>query len=393
MIWIGFLLSVALLILVSRRDLALGMAVAAGVLALFTHTWGSFGTALWTTVSSPSVLLLSLVVGAIPLIGGVMQASGEMDRLVDNLRMGIRPFLALGPALLGMLPMPGGALLSAPLVERGAGSAPPDIKAAANTWFRHVMLLIYPLGAEFIASAKVAQLDVYSVIPYLMPTFLLMVLLGYIFLLRRVSGRLPISGPFALRGLLIPLGIILAAPVLDFLLKRSVVLPYTEIGTAAGVALSLAMAIGIGRIGMKHLGRITRKAAPWKYMLIILAMFAFLNTFRASGVPEQIQALSLSPVLLCVVIATLLGLITGRMQAPMSIIIPIYMTTYGPMSGTVFAITYFSVFLGFILTPVHPCISVSLQYFKISLHDFLKQAAIPAAAAWVITLLVALLVF
>ncbi len=393
MIWMGFLLSVALLILVSRRDLALGMAVAAGVLALFTHTWSSFGHALWTTVASPSVLLLSLVVGAIPLIGGVMQASGEMDRLVDNLRMGIRPFLALSPALLGMLPMPGGALLSAPLVERGAGGAPPDIKAAANIWFRHVMLLIYPLGAEFIASAKVAQLDVYSVIPYLMPTFLLMVLLGYIFLLRRVSGRLPNSGPFALRGLLIPLGIILAAPVLDFLLKRSVELPYTEIGTAAGVVLSLVLAIGIGRMGLTHLGRIARKAAPWKYMLIILAMFAFLNTFRASGVPEQIQALSLSPVLLCVVIATLLGLITGRMQAPMSIIIPIYMTTYGPMSGTVFAITYFSVFLGFILTPVHPCISVSLQYFKTSLHDFLKQAAVPAAVAWVITLLVALFVF
>jgi len=393
MVWIGFSLAVALLIVVSRRDLALGMAVAAVVLAVFTHTWGSFGAALWATVSSPSVLLLSLVVGVIPLIGGVMQATGEMDRLVDNLRIGIRPFLALAPGLLGMLPMPGGALLSAPLVERGAGAAPSDVKSAANIWFRHVVLLIYPLGAEFIASAKVAGLEVYYVIPFLIPTFVLMVLLGYVFLLRRVRGRISSAGPFSLSGLMVPLVIILIAPLLDFLMKRLVALPYTELGTVTGVMVSLILALTIGRMGWAAFGRVVRKAAPWKYMLIIVAMFAFLNTFQASGVPERIQELSLSPVLLCVVIGFLLGLITGRMQAPMLIIVPIYVETYGPVTGSVFALTYFSVFLGFILTPVHPCISVTLAYFHTSLHGFLRRVAAPTAVAWLMALGFALWLF
>jgi len=57
-------------------------------------------------------------VAIIPLIGGGLEESGRMAELVSNLRIGRRAFLASSPALLGMLPMPGGALLSAPLVER-----------------------------------------------------------------------------------------------------------------------------------------------------------------------------------------------------------------------------------------------------------------------------------
>ena len=56
-VWIGFALSIVLLLLVSRRNLALGMAVAATVLAAFTLSPVSLGDALWRTISDPSVLL------------------------------------------------------------------------------------------------------------------------------------------------------------------------------------------------------------------------------------------------------------------------------------------------------------------------------------------------
>ncbi len=393
LLWVGFSSAIVLLLVVSRRDLALGMGIAAIVLAIFTHSFASFGNALWVTISDPSVLLLALVVGIIPLIGGVMEASGEIDRLVANLRIGIRPFLALGPGLLGMLPMPGGALLSAPLIERGAAHAPADIKAAANVWFRHALLLVYPLGPALIASAKIANLEVYSTIPYLIPAFLLTLGLGYLFLLRRVSGALKQTGAFSLIGLLVPLLIILIAPILDLTLKRTATLPYTEIATVAGVLVSLVMGILIGKIRLPQFGHIIRKAQPWKYMFIIVAMFAFLNVFATSGLPERIGAMALPPVILCIVIGALLGLITGRIQAPMSIVVPIYVTTYGAMSAPAFAATYFAIYLGYILTPIHPCISVSLEYFKTSLGAFVRRLAIPTAAALVVTLVVGLFVF
>ncbi len=393
LVWIGFALSIVLLLVVSRRNLALGMAIAAVVLAAFTLTPGSFGDALWRTISDPSVLLLALIVGVIPLIGGAMETSGEMERLVSNLRIGVRPFLALAPALLGMLPMPGGALLSAPLIERGAGHTAPDVKAATNVWFRHALLLVYPLGPALIASAKIAGIEVYDAIPYLIPAFLLTIGVGYAFLLRRASGRLSQSGAFSLVGLLVPLGIILAAPFLDLLLNGTLQLPIAEIGTTIGVFVSLAAAMVVGRLGIRQLGTIVRRMTPWKYVFIVLAMFAFLNVFTSSGVPERIGAMTLPPVVLCVVIGAVLGLITGRIQAPMSIIIPIYASTYGSISAPLFALTYFAVFLGYILTPIHPCISVSVEYFKTSMGRFLRRMAAPAAIGLVAALVVGLFVF
>ena len=393
LLWIGFSLAILLLLVVSRRDLALGMGLATVALGVFTLSATGFGTALWMTISDPSVLLLALVVGLIPMIGGAMDVSGQMDRLVSNLRIGVRPFLAFSPALLGMLPMPGGALLSAPLIERGAGHTPADVKAAANVWFRHVLYLVYPLGTALIASVKMAGLEVYAVIPFLVPPFLLTLVTGYVFLLRRAGGRLVQPGAFSWSGLLVPLAILLVAPLLDLVLKRATSLPYTEIGTAAGVFASLILTTWIGRVRLVQLRRIFRDMRPWKYVLIVLAMFAFLNVFTASGAPERIAEMALPPVVLCVIIGAALGLITGRIQAPMSIIVPIYASTHAAMTAPVFALTYFAIFLGYVLTPIHPCISVSVEYFGTSMGPFLRRMLAPAASGLVAAFLVGLLVF
>jgi len=392
LVWIGFALSVVLLLFVSRRNLAIGMAIAAVVLAAFTLTPVAFGEALLRTISDPSVLLLALVVGTIPLIGGLLERSGEMDRLVSNLRIGVRPFLALAPALLGMLPMPGGTLFSAPLIERGAGHAMADVKAAANIWFRHTLLPIYPLGAALIASAKIAGFEVYDVIPMMMPAFALNLLLGYVFLLRRVDGKLARFGPFSPAGLLVPLLVILIAPVIDLVLRNAVHLPYTEIGTAAGVLASLVLAIGVCRPTLKSVREVAVKMKPWKFAAIIFAMFAFLEVFQASGLPERIGALTLPPLVLCVAIGLALGLITGRIQAPMAIVVPVYVSTYGDMSAAAFAVTFYAVFLGFILTPIHPCVSVSLEYFNTSLSSFWWRLAAPAGVGLGAALLAGLFV-
>ena len=391
--WIGFAVSLVLLLVLSRRNLALGMFVAAAVLALFSLSAAKIGDALLTTATDPSVWLLAWVVALIPMIGGVLEESGQMDRLVSNLRIGVRPFLAFAPALLGMLPMPGGALLSAPLVERGAGHVPDDIKAAANVWFRHVLLLVYPLGSALIASSKAAGLSVYGVVPFMVPSCILIALLGVVFLLHRVGaapGVLPGKEagsethdrpPFSCRGLLVPLALILIAPILDLLLAVTCSLPYPEIGTAIGISASLTVSAIVGRTSRTTIASVFRRMRPWKYALIILAMFLFLAVFRNSGIPEAIADMSLHPVLLCVVVGFLLGAVTGRIQAPMAILIPIFVSTYGSMGVIALAVTYSAVFVGYIITPIHPCISVSVEYFHTSIGAFLRRTAAPVAIA------------
>ncbi len=392
LIWIGFSLSIVALLYISRRSIWLAMTTAAVLLAAFTLSVNGMVTALALTFTDPSVLLIAFVVGVIPLIGGALEESGGMDRLVSNMRMKKRAFLAVSPALLGLLPMPGGALLSAPLIERGGEGVPADVKTAGNVWFRHAFLLIYPLGSSLIASTKIASVGLYQAILFLFPAFVITLGIGYFLILGGVSGKMTYEEDFSLSGLMIPLGIILVAPVIDIIMKSTLQLSPSEIGTAVGVSVSLLLAMGTGGIGTSKLVSIAKKMEPWKYSLIILAMFLFLNVFTLSGSPEMLGSLNMPPIVLCVVIGFGLGVITGRIQTPIAIVIPIFIVAHGAVSLPVFAVTYFSVYLGYLISPVHPCVSVSLEYFSVSMSSFLRRMALPVILAGLADLAVALLV-
>jgi integral membrane protein (TIGR00529 family) len=377
--WIGFFVSIAVLLTVSRKNLALALFAAGITLGLFTISSYNIGMKIWETITDSSVVLLAVVMGIISMIGGALEISGRMDDLVNNLRIGKKPFLMFSPALIGMLPMPGGALLSAPLVEKGGVGVNPENKAALNVWFRHAFLLIYPLSAFLIVSTKIAGLDVYTVLPYLLPFFIFTVLLGYLFFLRNAEGKINYTKKFSLKKLIIPLLVIMIAPLLDFLIRSIFELPVREISLLIAVAVSFIMAFVLGNLNLNSIRSISKKMKPWNFAFIILGMFIFINIFKASGVPESIAGLTLPNTMLCVSLSFLLGIVTGRVQVPASIVIPTYLAISGlsSMPPPIFVITLFSIFIGYVISPVHPCVAVSTEYFKIKIQDFLKVAILP----------------
>lgn len=381
--WIGFFVSIAVLLIVSKKNLALALFAAGIMLGFFTISPYNVGMKIWETLIDPSIVLLAAAMGIIPLIGGALEISGKMDDLVNNLRIGKKPFLMFSPAMIGMLPMPGGALLSAPLVEKGGAGVNPENKAALNVWFRHAFLLIYPLSAFLIVSAKIANLKVYTVLPYLLPFFVFTVLLGYLFFLRNADGKIKYPKKFSLKKLLLPLLVIMIAPVLDFLIQNIFELPVREISLVIAVVVSFILAFVLGNLSLSSAKHISKKMKPWNFAFIIIGMFIFINIFKASGVPESIAGLTLPNIMLCVFISFLLGIVTGRVEVPASIVIPTYLATSGlsSMSPLIFVITFFSIFIGYVISPVHPCVAVSGEYFKIKYQDFLKVVFLPAFIA------------
>lgn len=389
--WLGLLFAIAALLGLARWKLYVALFVAAAVFGLLALPPQRIGSALIGVFRDPGILLLALIVAIIPLIGGGLEESGQMEGLVRNMRIGRRAFLAFGPALVGMLPMPGGALLSAPLVERGGGEAAGALKAAVNVWFRHVLFLVYPLGPALIASTKVAGLEVYQVIPCLLPLCLLSILLGYWFLLRSVEGRMDYAGSFSLKGLLLPLGVLLAAPLTDLILESAVALPVRELGTLVGVSLSFLLVVSFGRLNWSGLVQVGKKMRVWRFSLVILGMFFFIRIFQRSAAPQLLAGLALPPAVLGVVGGFLLGLITGRIEASASIIIPILAVGATGVTLPLFAVIFYSIFLGYVLTPMHPCIAVSTEYFGVSLRAFLARLALPAGLALALAAILATL--
>ncbi len=378
--WFGFFLAIVALLVISRKNLAIAMFIGAFILGVFTMPPDKVATAFYRAFTDPSTILLALVLGLIPMIGGTLKASGQMDNLVNNMRIGKKAFLGVSPALIGMLSMPGGALLSGPLVEKGGKGVSKDKKAGLNVWFRHILYLIYPLAPQLIVSAKVAGLDIYRIIPYLVLLFFFSLFLGYFFFLRDVPRKTDYEGKFSLKKLLPPLTVIFLAPVLDFSLKAFV--SPEEVATLIGVTTSLVLAIIIGKVRTSNLYGVAKDSKPWNFALMMVGTVIFLNVFTISGIPELLGSIEITAEILCVAIGFLLGFGTGRMVTPAGIVIPIFLTKFGPISPIIFAITYFSIFLGYVLSPVHPCVSLSAEFFGIDIKGFFKVTAPPALIAF-----------
>jgi integral membrane protein (TIGR00529 family) len=388
--WFGFIISLAVILIVARKNLPLALLCGALVLGVFTLPLLTMIDRIMFTFTDMSILLLALAMGVIPMIGGTMKQSGQMDDLVNNMRIGRKGIMALSPAILGLLPMPGGALLSAPILEKAGETVPNDLKVAINDWFRHLFVMIYPLSSALIASAKIADLNLYMAALYLLPSFGFALFIGYVFFIRKVHGFMHYAGTFSLGKLLLPLAIILSAPFIDFTLKEIIDLPVQEIATVLGVCVAFILS---WRLSTKKLDliQIARQMKPWNFALIILGMFVFLHIFQASNVADLIASVPLAPATLCVVAGFILGFATGRVLLPASIILPVYLTV-SPLSPLTFAIIYTSIFFGYVISPVHPCVAVSLEYFDVPLRKFFKLLAVPTLIVFLATLVISLFI-
>lgn len=378
LLWSSFVLSLGLMLWLAQRNLWLGLFVGALLLGIINLPISTLLAAILSVATDQSILLLALAVGVIPLIGGVLGATALMDDLISALRIRARHFLILAPAFLGMLPMPGGALLSAPVVSRvGNGISSRDY-AAINVWFRHVLVMIYPLGG-LLATAKMAQMNVYREMVLLIPAFLIMTVLGYLFLLKPIDAHLRLNGNANGKKMLIPLLIILIAPVLHLTLMTLLPHMIAEIPLVIGVTSSLLLAIICGRMQAGDLGKLLLKVAPWRYFLIIIGMFTFLRVFEKSPLINVIAGMDFSPPVLVVGIGFLLGALTGRAQLAFSLLLPIYYVKYGigQLTPVAFALMYFSVFMGYVMSPIHPCILMTIEYFKLDLPSFYRKVLPP----------------
>ncbi|MGQ9699711.1 MAG: DUF401 family protein [Candidatus Bipolaricaulaceae bacterium] len=58
----------------------------------------------------------------------------------------------------------------------------------------------------------------------------------------------------------------------------------------------------------------------------------------------------------------LMGLAPGRQQAAVSAAIPLYLAAKGYLTPLGFSVIYQASYLGYLLSPLHPCLAVSAEY-------------------------------
>ncbi|MFX1323894.1 MAG: DUF401 family protein [Promethearchaeota archaeon] len=382
--WLSFILIIGIVLIFSRYELgvvltlgAVGFAFLAGVDIIQT---------LINVLTNPSILALIIIMILIPILGGIMEESGLMMEMIQKLRISKKVSLMIIPALFGLLPVPGGALMSAPIVQQIDTEEDADIKVSINVWYRHMPILIYPLSSSLIVASFLTNINLYMLVLVLVPGCIIMWLIGYITLVKKISP-FPDQGERDLKRAFHYVVPIIIAPIIDFFGRIVFNYSVPEVFLLIGLIISIWIALRFGNMSLSNIKTISIKMKIWRFPLIIFSMFLFLEVFVLSGAPTEIARLDLS-VFLLILIGFFLGFATGRIQLPISILIPIYLApaTVLTMSLLDFVFIYTSISLGYLITPLHPCLAYSTEYFETKFTKVVKILAKPIIISFVVLL-------
>ena len=117
---------------------------------------------------------LLLIVWLIMVMSRIMKDTGHMDRVVESfthLSKDSRTVGSVMTALIGLLPMPGGALFSAPLVESSLTrySVSGEQKTLLNYWFRHIWEYWWPLYPGVVLAVAMLNVETWRFMALMAP--------------------------------------------------------------------------------------------------------------------------------------------------------------------------------------------------------------------------------
>lgn len=162
--------------------------IVAAILALSSGiSYKAFGQAVLNVFSNTSSITTILTVLMVGILGGLMKHYKILDVVVDTLMELIndsKKILMIIPAIMGLLVIPGGALLSAPFVNNIGEDIKlsPARRAAINLVFRHIAMFILPYSTSLlIVTAEMPNLNIFKLIGMNLLFLLFLVNLGYYF--------------------------------------------------------------------------------------------------------------------------------------------------------------------------------------------------------------------
>jgi integral membrane protein (TIGR00529 family) len=368
--WLSFIIIIGIVMALSKYELGIILTIGAVGFALLAGV--NIIQSLINVLTDPSILSLIIIMILIPILGGIMEESGLMIEMIQKMRISRKSSLMMIPALFGLLPVPGGALMSAPIVQQIDTEEDPNKKVAINVWYRHMLIMIYPLSSSLIIASILTDINLYILVLGLLPGLIVMWLIGYIILVKNVSP-FPEQGERDLKRAFHNVLPLLFAPIIDFIGRTFFDIPVPELFLLGGLVLSIWLALRFGKMKFSIIKLISKKMRIWRFPLIIFAMFMFLEIFILSGAPEEIASIDLS-VFFFIIIGFFLGFATGRIQLPISILIPIYLAQFTGITMPLldFIFIYTSSSLGYLITPIHPCVAYSTEYFETNFFRAIK---------------------
>ena len=371
------------LILVLIRKMNVGYAIFLGALTLGALTIGyeTLDRLVATVTSYQTLRIVGIVVSAFTL-GFSMQELGLLGTLSEVVSEMMGKFsLATLPAIVGFLPMPGGALVSAimltDLVKRYGVEA--EEATFVNYWFRHLWVPVWPLYPSFIIGAVVVEASYHTIIYSCYPITLGMILAGLLFAPREF--RLRLGNPWRIIKSIYPLLLVVVM----------------AIALRIDLLLTLPLAIVIlyvhKRPKKEDLGRIFRRTLDPKIILLIFAVMFYKDliafTHSAEIFFNHLREFHVPPPIAAFLLTFVVGFAVGIEISYSAIALPL-LTTFTGVGASLVPKNLMLVFgaglLGVMLSPLHLCLILTSEYYSADLGKvyryLLPAGTVLAVVVW-----------
>ena len=407
---IKFFAIFVIIIVLIRLRLSLGIALTAGSILLgiwFRLSPVKIGASMVGSLIEARAVTLYVVVTLILVLSHSMEKTGQMKRLLDSfvgISRNVRLNLALFPSLIGLLPMPGGAIFSAPMVHeisnRQALSA--EHKTLINYWFRHIWEFCWPLYPGVILTCALSGIDLWTFVLVQLPLTLFTGSIGYVTQLHSVrfeNMAFTSPSPKALRNFLaelMPILLVVGGALFFGVLLYVMGLTWGSLKSLAReTPLIAALVISIfwvwrsNRMAIADIQRIFFNRSLLSMIFMIAGIMVFQGVLKDSRAVSQVsQALTSAHVPVVLVIVALpffVGTITGITVAFVGTTFPIIFSLLADTGGAdqILAYTvlaFCSGYIGVLLSPLHICLILTCEYFKTDLIRVYRRLWLPSAS-------------
>ncbi len=368
--------------------------VAALLLALLALDISTIGLVIYETTISPltislvaatfGIMFLSLLYKETKVIDAL---STSLSKLVNNSKV----IVSVLPAVVGLLPVGGGALMSAPLVEAETEKLglKEDKKTYVNLWFRHTIFPVYPVSQVLILTAMLTGVTITGLILRQIPVVIAMVLVGYWIGLRKTpqienKENVNVDRRIEFKHLLITF-----LPIISTIV--AVVL--FDIDVAIAAFIGVAVLLIIAKPNLKTFTKPLKSWGIWGITLAAYGAFLLRNVADKTGISQVFTPIvangNVDILILLIAIPAFLSAITGSPSGGIAISVSI-------LAGTVnfdvasAALLYITSYLGYVVAPTHLCLVLTAEYFKCSLgklYRYLMPSLIVSLAVGVLVYL------
>jgi hypothetical protein len=346
-------------------------------------------------------LFLAAIVGLILILSDAMERSGQSKRLMEALSGFLtspRLRLVFFPALIGLLPMPGGAVFSAPMIKTVSEDMriTNSDRAVLNYWFRHVWELVWPLYPGIILTLALANLQIIDLISYTWPGTPIMLLTGWFFFLRPgVLGAKDLAVPMPLatrskaaalrEGLPLLIAIVGAIGLETSIAAFAPAIPF-EFGVVAALAAAVVcVMVQNTQLGLAFLRQVLTKKSMWSMIFVITAIFVFKDVLQAAGVVREMARVAGGDAALfasAAFLPFLVGMVAGINVAFVGATFPLLLgvlNSLGMQDQTIpyIVLATFCGFTGVMISPIHICFILTCEYFQCDLARTWRKVVAP----------------